>query len=189
MIQIISNLGGSSQISATTIVRPVFVSLAFGVAVPIIGRFVVLPLRTRLGDAIPINNKAFTDNVATTQQQAFLAHTCILLAFTTAASYAGTSNLFSAYLAGASISWWDSTNSSYQSTSLRVPPAENSDSPLGAGPDVGREERQPQTQASVARDQTGDGTKTSGKSIFEHYFSVVLEKILKPCFFVSLQIH
>jgi len=39
---------------------------------------------------------------------AFFAHTAILVAFITGATYAGTFNLFAAYLAGAAISWWDS---------------------------------------------------------------------------------
>jgi hypothetical protein len=53
-------------------------------------------------------NARWSLNVDAKSQLAFLVYTTILVVFVAASSYAGASNLFAAYLAGASISWSDS---------------------------------------------------------------------------------
>ncbi|OAP62846.1 hypothetical protein AYL99_02073 [Fonsecaea erecta] len=103
MVQIITNLGTSqTSISTKMIIRPIFVSLAFAIALPVVckvkGRFSSKALD--LEDKLP-----------------FLFSTALLVALVTAASYAGTSNLFAAYLAGATISWLD--ESSLQAVGIR----------------------------------------------------------------------
>lgn len=50
MVQVISNLGHMPTITAPTLVRPIFVSLGFAGAVPIVARFVVLPFSRRWGN-------------------------------------------------------------------------------------------------------------------------------------------
>jgi hypothetical protein len=105
MVQIISNLrSGSAGARATTVIRPVFVSLAFAVILPLCCRFLLLPAWLWLE-----SNKGMLGlkHVLHRRETPFLLHTCLLLGFVTGASYAGTSNLFAAYLAGAMISWWD----------------------------------------------------------------------------------
>jgi hypothetical protein len=105
MVQIISNLkSGITAISSTTVVRPVFVSLAFATVVPLCCRFLVLPGWSWLESN---NTLRLLKDVLRRRGVPFVVHTSLLLAFVTGASYAGTSNLFAAYLAGALISWWD----------------------------------------------------------------------------------
>lgn len=105
MVQIISNLGTTDSSSLTvTVVRPIGVSLAFALVVPITcWVFTKLP-RYRYN----LLGAKWDLSTVGKSQAAFLIHTAILLAFVTASSYAGTSNLFTAYIAGASISWYDS---------------------------------------------------------------------------------
>jgi hypothetical protein len=105
MVQIISGLrSGSARASATTAIRPVFVSLAFTVILPLCCRFLLLPSWLWL-----VSNKGMLGfkHVLQRREIPLLLHTSLLLGFVTGASYAGTSNLFAAYLAGAMISWWD----------------------------------------------------------------------------------
>src|SRR5688500_14323111 len=48
MVQVISNLGSSSSLAAVTVIRPVFVSLAFATLLPVACRFIVLPITKAL---------------------------------------------------------------------------------------------------------------------------------------------
>lgn len=108
-MQVISNLGtGSESFSAVTVVRPLLVSLALGVMMPIACRYVVLPLTVLVNQWRRKHPNGLTSRLLLKDSTAFFAHTAILVAFITGATYAGTSNLFAAYLAGAAISWWDS---------------------------------------------------------------------------------
>ena len=105
MVQIISNLGvGGSTFSASIIARPIGVSVAFAVVMPIFCRFVMKPLGSRLQT---MNVRPILFLMSKTQM-AFLAHTAILIGLVVGSSYAGTSNLFAAYAAGLCISWYDS---------------------------------------------------------------------------------
>lgn len=109
MVQVISNLGaGSESFSAVTVVRPVLVSLAFGVMVPLACRYIVLPSTALVNQWRQKHPSGLASQLLLKDYTAFVAHTVILIAFITGATYAGTSNLFAAYLAGAAISWWDS---------------------------------------------------------------------------------
>lgn len=108
-MQVISNLGtGSESFNAVTVVRPLLVSLAFGVMVPLACRYAVLPLTTLINQWRRKYPNGPTSRFLLKDYTAFFVHTAILVAFITGATYAGTSNLFAAYLAGAAISWWDS---------------------------------------------------------------------------------
>jgi hypothetical protein len=105
MVQIISNLRSSSAgARATTVIRPVFVSLAFAVILPLCCRFLLLPGWLWLES---IKGMLGFKHVLQRREIPLVLHTSLLLGFVTGASYAGTSNLFAAYLAGAMISWWD----------------------------------------------------------------------------------
>lgn len=120
----------------------------------------------------------------------------------TAASYAGTSNLFAAYLSGASISWWDSD---VQHLSDEISKA-CSKKHVGKSRDEGQseggdaiigQERHTLQPIDAADNTTGstkqscgappDGTSArSGKAIFENFYSQPLQRILKPFFFASI---
>ena len=82
------------------------VSLAFAVVVPLVCWAVVKPVAVKYGSVK--SNVVASAGIERATQTAFVLQTLILLGFVAAGTYAGTSNLFTAYLAGATISWWDS---------------------------------------------------------------------------------
>jgi Kef-type K+ transport system membrane component KefB len=106
MVQVISNLGGDS-FSAVTIVRPIFVSLAFAVSAPAVCLFVVKPVTTWLNRYREGSQPSSLNTVLGKTQTALAVHTALLIALITGATYTRTSNLFAAYIAGAWVSWWD----------------------------------------------------------------------------------
>ena len=203
MVQVISNLGTSqSSFKATTVVRPVFVSIGFAIVVLLVARYLVLPLTVwliRKRSEFPGN---FLDRTLSHIHGALLVHTGILLGLVTAASYAGTSNLFAAYLAGAAISWWDSDvahlqlpqisqhhgetsrkdEEKHEATTNNIPsPYQDnrrlqSFKPLEGG--GGRTDQIPQSSI--------DEAATSGTGIFEHFYAQPLRRLLKPFFFASI---
>ncbi|KAF2169182.1 hypothetical protein M409DRAFT_52462 [Zasmidium cellare ATCC 36951] len=108
MSGIISNLGKSSDFSPVTVIRPVLVSVAFAVILPLILLFLIQPLTKRGVRFIQSRKESRLHRLLSTEGAALAFHTLVLLALVTGASYAGTSVLFAAYLAGASSTWWDS---------------------------------------------------------------------------------
>lgn len=109
MVQIISNLGSSDKsISAVTVVRPLLVSLAFAVVVPFLCFWIVRPATCWLNTQREKQYGTRLNAILGARGTALALHTLVLVGCVAAASYAGTSNLFAAYIAGASISWWDS---------------------------------------------------------------------------------
>ncbi|SCW00380.1 LAFE_0C02916g1_1 [Lachancea fermentati] len=114
MAQIISNLGsGHSSFSAIIVVRPILVSIAFAVVVPLVCKFLVEPFAVKRLSYLLANYRFLPNKMQIT----FLTHTLVLVGFVVGSSYAGTSNLYAAYLAGASIGWYDSeVRKSFEST-------------------------------------------------------------------------
>lgn len=107
MSSIISNLGKSSDFSAVTVVRPVLVSVAFAVVLPLICLFIVKPTTANGYRYLASREEGRLFELLGTEGAALTFHTLVLIAIVTAASYAGTSVLFAAYLAGAVSTWWD----------------------------------------------------------------------------------
>ncbi|CAI7649768.1 unnamed protein product [Penicillium bialowiezense] len=128
MVQIISNLGGNSSFSAVTVVRPVFVSLGFAFGLLLLCAFCLQPVLRIL-----ISYRASLPDFAGSAQFAFLAHTCVLVGIVAGATYAGTSSLFAAYLAGVIVSWFDGLVAE-----SKLPAAEES-SPAQAGSTASQE--------------------------------------------------
>ena len=203
MVQVISNLGSStSSFSAATVVRPVFVSFGFAVFVVIAARYVVMPLTIRLNAKESQDREAYLNRSLTHQYGGLVVHTTILVGLMTAASYAGTSNLFAAYLAGASISWWDSdvphlpvqafdARSKRRQERIReLARSEGGDTAIG-----GDAHRLPTTDAAektAGSTEQGCGTflnatvATSGRAVFDEFYSQPLQRILKPFLFASI---
>lgn len=215
MVQVISNLGASAgPFNAVTVIRPVFVSVAFAVLVPLLCWALVKPVTkyvfSQFADKIKEDPSKFS-RWACTPAVAFSVHTLVLLALVTGSSYAGTSNLFAAYIAGAVINWWDTlVNSTLQErrdgsskrsrgskprkTSSRNPnPAKASTSAPGAmstavqspPPQVDQEERNEQ---AADRSKRSPHHQLTGATIYEHLFAPAVNTVLKPFFFVSLQL-
>lgn len=181
MVQVISNLGGDS-FDAITVVRPVVVSLGFAVVIPILCRVIVVPVTKSLNsfrEGNPISN---ISKALSLRQTAFVIHTAYLLGIVVGATFAGTSSLLAAYIAGATISWWDSD----------VPHIEAQDA--NATDSHGTEESRTTESETIEEssaapvDQRPSPTAMkggSGAEIFHRYYEPALQRILKPFFFVS----
>ncbi|KAJ9497514.1 hypothetical protein H2202_006938 [Exophiala xenobiotica] len=107
MVQVIANLGsGSDNFEASTLLRPIFVSLGFAVCLPALCKFVVRPIfRHSRNSTLHLPSSLRKARGAFSSY--FLLSTALLVGLVSAASYAGTSALFAAYLAGAVLSWMD----------------------------------------------------------------------------------
>ena len=212
MVQVISDLGASAtSFNSMTVVRPVVVSVGLVVALLLSCRFLLKSLTTWLNRKREESPTGVLQRLLTRSETILLIHTAILLGFVTGATYAGTSNLFAAYLAGASISWWDSEVTHTligRNVSTPTPVAEKApaDSPplqtsVTSQHDVGVEcGGNPQTDLAkenvVGVSSKGSDTQNpyeprtnagalTGRTIYEDYYGAVVKRILKPFFFVS----
>lgn len=188
MVQVVSNLGGD-DFTAATVIRPVMVSLAFATVIPALCKFFVVPITLKLN---AMRESTPTSKLATLlklRQTAFTIHTAFLLALTIGATFAGTSSLLAAYIAGAVISWWDS-----EVVHVRVglnassEPQETETSEIdGANISRASTSNAPQVAPVVHDDssETQQDNSTSGVGVFDNYYRPVVEYMLKPFFFVS----
>ncbi|KAF2142848.1 uncharacterized protein K452DRAFT_357919 [Aplosporella prunicola CBS 121167] len=182
MVQVISNLGGSSSsFNSTTVIRPVFVSIAFGILVPLACWLIVRPGTLYVNRLRESNSSSTFNKLVSLERVVFLIHTLILVAMVAGGSYAGTSNLFTAYLAGACISWWDT----------ELPHAQISKHKASGQQPEGTHNR-PSVKYTGSTDNNGLGSQrpvsndTSGFVIYEEYYQQPVERILKPLFFASI---
>lgn len=174
MVQVIANLGtaGEGNFDAVTIVRPVLVSIAFAVVAVVVCRFVVQPVRgvvKRAGWAQPGTR---VGDVLFLKQTKLVMLTALLVGLVTGSSYAGTSNLFAAYIAGAVLSWWDSfaPSTSAADNQVSTPAASTPAAPS-------------QTSSSSTSPASPHFTSAA---IFEQYYHPALYWILTPYFFASI---
>lgn len=237
LVQIVTNLGtGRGSIEAQTIIRPVFVSLGFAVISLLICRYILAPL---MGVVKTRSNLLMTKNFTTllsTDPAHLVFSTMFLLSMITAASYAGTSVLFAAYLAGASISWLNGYETNQGSTDVTTQNSEtpssvgaierlNSSAVVSAATPSGndhnhshnseisgcrtqaalespRRQQEPtpppdlpvsseqDTQADVPElNHTFVEIDTRSMLMYECYYAMAAERILKPFFFVSEEDH
>ncbi|KAF5018637.1 hypothetical protein F66182_9387 [Fusarium sp. NRRL 66182] len=164
MVQVISNLGGGDSFDAATVVRPVMVSLAFAIVVPVLCKFIVAPFTIRLNSLREANPSAKVSKLLGLRQIAFAIHTAYLLGIVIGATFAGTSSLLAAYIAGATISWWDS-----EVPHLQVQPSASQSSAS--------------TEAANTRNSTAEAISTlepsmeggSGLEIYHHYYEAAVE--------------
>lgn len=213
MVQVITNLSEDSRtFSAATVVRPVSVSIGFGLVVLVVCRYTVLPA-TKWINGQKINSpNAMVFRIAEGEGITFIIHTFILVGMVTGATYAGTSGLFAAYLAGAAINWWDNDIPHEKippAPSTTKPPDRNNSNPIklqkvssgmpqdgvmqddSADQACGKEKTNKGTNAGAAESSNTSApspsdTMTSGIAIFEKYYYQPLHRILKPFFFASI---
>ncbi|KAK5020422.1 hypothetical protein LTR60_000530, partial [Cryomyces antarcticus] len=215
MVQVISNLGGGgSSFSAITVVRPIAVSLGLAIITPLVCRYLAKPLTLWLNGRRESNVNGLLHKSLHRRASALLVHTAILLGLVTGATYAGTSSFFAAYLAGASISWWDSEVAHF-SVKMVDTKAGNQNTPV-PGP------LQPPEQASLQSDATEGAIQTAventcvnasglreseppvgikgkpsslekpsrtaftGELIYLKYYHPAVQRVLKPFFFASI---
>lgn len=186
MVQIISNLGGNSSFNLVTVIRPVFVSIGFAVGLLLMCAFCLGPAIERL---IACKEKfpAFTG----TSQFAFLAHTCVLVGTVAGATYAGTSSLFAAYLAGVIVSWFDGLLAE-----SRIKPPAREPTPSRVGSSSSRENPLTRGNADVVHERSDQSRSppvqslethqhSTGESIYNKYYREPTNRILLPLFFVG----
>ncbi|KAF2004440.1 Sodium/hydrogen exchanger [Amniculicola lignicola CBS 123094] len=201
MVEVISNLGGGS-IGPLTVVRPILVSLAFAIVVPLTCHFLVSPLTLVLNRYREAHAASRLSSFLRHRHTILMNHTLLLIALVTGSTYAGTSNLFAAYIAGAMVSWWD-TELPHPAFAVAVATeAETVDEKTNranAAPSGGciRDPNGPPTledEADILEvNPTGamdtgieEESSTSGTTIFEHYYYQPLARILQPFFFASI---
>ncbi|BCR83931.1 uncharacterized protein ACHE_11333S [Aspergillus chevalieri] len=179
MVQIISNLGGASTASfdPVIVIKPILVALWFPVRLVFICRFVVAKA-VRLIQAKKLYVH-FPEAVMSINF-GFIAHMCLLVGIVAGATYAGTSGLFAAYLAGASISWHDellmtiSTDSSTEGIELQ----DRSTQDRGSSSQSSTTSRQ--TEAVVMKKYP------TGEEVFERFCKEPLKRVLSLLFFASI---
>jgi len=183
MVQIIPTLGAGSSFTEITVIRPVFVSIAFAVLIPLICLFIAKPVMQAACDYLQRPENARRKVIFWSPKAALVYQTGVLLAMVTGATYAGTSNLFAAYLAGAAVTWLgDSVNineheqpSSPGSTTSQAP-SQSPRAPHGA-----------QSAGNNTASSTHElANACSGKAIYEKYYSPAVESLLRPLFFASI---
>ncbi|KAF2654278.1 Sodium/hydrogen exchanger [Lophiostoma macrostomum CBS 122681] len=201
MLQVISNLGG--DIKPIIIIRPILVSLAFAIIVPCLCRFLVKPVTLSLNHYRERHHSTKLGGILRRVETAFVLHSLLLIALVTGATYAGTSNLFAAYIAGATISWWDSEvphppdrenrlvgnleerkTDDTATNSEPYPPTEHAPLPenliQSQEPPVQTVERENVIPTPAAH------TPTCGAAIYERYYQQATARILQPFFFASI---
>ncbi|SPJ70518.1 related to Na+/H+ antiporter [Fusarium torulosum] len=182
MVQVISNLGGDA-FDAITVVRPVMVSVAFAIVIPILCRFIVVPVTIRLNsfrEASPTSN---ISKALSLRQTAFVIHTGYLLGIVVGATFAGTSSLLAAYIAGATISWWDSDVPHLKAQDINANDSHGTEGSRATESQTTEElSAAPVDQRPLPAVMEGG----SGAEIFHRYYEPALESILKPFFFASI---
>ncbi|KAM0199481.1 hypothetical protein ACHAPI_003242 [Fusarium lateritium] len=182
MVQVISNLGGDT-FDAITVVRPIMVSLAFAIVIPIMCRFIVVPVTTRLNSFREANPTSNISKALSLRQTAFVIHTAYLLGIVVGATFAGTSSLLAAYIAGATISWWDSDVPHLEAQETSANGSHGAEeSRVAESHATGESSSVPAQQRSLPTPMKGG----SGAEIFNHYYEPALQRILKPFFFASI---
>lgn len=194
MVQIISSLGAGSSFTEITVIRPVFVSIAFAVLIPLICLFIAKPAMQGACNYLERPPNARYRAICYSPKAALVYQTGILLAMITGATYAGTSNLFAAYLAGASVTWLGDciainererpscAGPTTLQTSSQSSGRSQSDSAQTARPGTTTENTVENAAASTNEHAYG----CSGREVYERYYSPVVESILRPLFFASI---
>ncbi|KAJ5924011.1 hypothetical protein N7466_008198 [Penicillium verhagenii] len=160
MIQVISNLGdtGATSFNPITVIRPVFVSIGFALGTFLVCAFCLGPTIKKI---LTAKNKI--PEFVTTMQFGFLWHTGLLVGIVAGASFAGTSSLFAAYLAGVIVSWFDGL-------------AAGSNDAVVADASHSVETHLQDLQVKEV---------PTGMNVYEKYYKEPVGRILTPLFFVS----
>jgi Kef-type K+ transport system membrane component KefB len=178
MVQIIPTLGAGSSFTEITVIRPVFVSIAFAVLIPLICLFVAKPVMQKACGYLKRPENAKYKAVFWSPKAALVYQTAVLLAMVTGSTYAGTSNLFAAYLAGAAVTWLGD--------SVTINEVEQPSS-TGATTSQDSSQSPRRSQSNSAPAPTHEpSTPCSGRAIYEHYYSPAVESLLRPLFFASI---
>ncbi|GAM89547.1 hypothetical protein ANO11243_075860 [Dothideomycetidae sp. 11243] len=186
MVQLISDQNpGSSHIEKSKIIRPIGVSCAFIVIIPL----ACILASTLLKTSPP---KFEIDWFRSRHGKLFL-HLLGLFSLITGASYAGTSNLFAAYLAGTIITWFDSAGTDASRRDPHFSPeatVTNENTALQPAITGASQAIIEDTTTGVDRNVVSRSRDSkryfSGRDIYAYYLEQPVSRILKPCFFASI---
>ncbi|PLB50782.1 Sodium/hydrogen exchanger [Aspergillus steynii IBT 23096] len=184
MVQIISNLGGSDSFSVVTVIRPIFVSIGFAVGLFLACRFCLQPVLRKL-----VGLKDKMPGVVLTAQFAFVAHTCVLVGLVAGATYAGTSSLFAAYLAGVIVSWFDGIVAEKEQA---VPSQQSGATESSNTPETSDNGKQPTREPTplsspVEHPPAAERHETpTGVVVYERYYKEPVNRVFIPLFFASI---
>ena len=191
MVQIILNLGGSdSSFSAVTVIRPIFVSIGFAVGLLLLCTFCLKPMLKKVHAS-----KLKTPDFMKTTQSAFIFHTIILVGNVAGATYAGTSNLFAAYLAGVIVSWFDglvaefkvSDNSATSSDPQAELSSSNCNTKQNDTHNHSEDSQVPSSNEMPTKQSSSRHETPTGEKVYEKYYKDPVNRILIPLFFVGVQ--
>ncbi|PSN58716.1 hypothetical protein BS50DRAFT_682663 [Corynespora cassiicola Philippines] len=195
MVQVISNLGGAN-FSWITVLRPVLVSVAFALFVPVLCILILKPATVRTNRFRESHPNNSLDKILRKAQTKFVLHTALLVGLVASATYAGTSNLFAAYIAGAIVNWWDSDVPHLALHQSSVTHEEGTEEPSNGTRASGNEANSAQptpsntganNSAETQLAQASSGHEdTSGSAIYHRYYHPAVSKILQPLFFASI---
>ncbi|MCJ1269047.1 hypothetical protein MMC22_008935 [Lobaria immixta] len=217
LVEVISNLGSSTSTSSSkvvTVIRPIAVALGLVIMLLLFARFINIVKSAILNAWKHTTGSPFLRGMSH-DHAAFISHTLILFVFVASATYAGTSGLFAAYLAGLSLSWWDSEISVASTTEGRRTPREETNdagrrgrivrslSSNDAQRDEGHQDATndiilqsigAEQRSSIEEALSLDGidrsamnlVRPTGLWIYGRYYSAVVERVLKPFFFASI---
>ncbi|KAH8602630.1 Sodium/hydrogen exchanger family-domain-containing protein [Bisporella sp. PMI_857] len=199
MIQVISNLGESADVfTAATVVRPLAVSIGLAISVILLCRFVAHPTTMIISRLREIHPHGVLDRLCQWPYTSLIIHTLILLGSVTGATFAGTSNLFAAYLTGASISWWDSEvphprtervttrqEISSPSTEQKMDTVTVDEAPPFMAPFLGHSNNEA-NDTNAAHEVPIKRHVRCGEEVYREYYSAPVHRILKPFFFASI---
>ena len=172
MVQVITSLGQTTSIDAATVLRPIGVSLAFAILLPLACIYLLKPIAGIYSPKIHQSESNLAE-LLQKRQVTLTVHTLFLVAMVTVSSYAGTSNLFAAYLAGACVNWWesqtfDTTAPSSLTVDKEVP------GPISATA----------TKTPVTNQQ--ESSSLGQPAIYDQYFAPAVHAVFKPFFFASI---
>jgi Kef-type K+ transport system membrane component KefB len=198
MVKVISDLGGEgTTLKAGTIVRPVMVSIGFVIVVPLVCVGVARPMMRCLNGDQQCTSGAWMRRMRESERTAVILHVVVLVGFVAAASYAGTSVLLAAYLAGATVTWWDIEVTRKHEVSVHHAQAQaQAQIHQESARSAAESSSPPLTHRMVSKNQQSNAhqqTEASkarsgycGTATYEVYFRQPVERILKPFFFASI---
>ncbi|ETN43234.1 uncharacterized protein HMPREF1541_02393 [Cyphellophora europaea CBS 101466] len=185
MVQVISNLGiATSHFSVVTVLRPILVSLGLVLVMLLAARFVAMPVTIWFNELRTSQPEGKLGRLLSSRVLPLGVHIAVLIGALTAAIYAGTSGLFAAYLAGATITWWDDhVPHPLCPPVVSAPPAEILSSGRGSGHAHESSGTMATSQSAIQGQQK---TRSTGADVFEQVLAQPLRRILSPFFFASI---
>jgi Kef-type K+ transport system membrane component KefB len=194
MVQIIPTLSAGSTFTEITVIRPVFVSIAFAALIPLICLFIAKPVLLSANDYLQQPQSDKYRAILSSTEAALVYQTGVLLAMITGATYAGTSNLFAAYLAGAAATWLGDCLTDHkrvQPSSTNPTATQVTERPLSRSSSRSVQSRRRASASTNAEANAEHRTvertnECFGKVVYEKYYSPAVESILRPLFFASI---